>query len=84
MSLLEFPCDFPIKAVGVDTPEFRELVVTLVDRHLQSGQRKAVRINPSRNGRYISVTVTIRAESQDQLDSIYSALSSDERVIMAL
>lgn len=41
-------------------------------------------IRPSRNGRYLSVTVTVRAVSQEQLDAIYRELSSSEAVLMAL
>ena len=32
-SLLQFPCDFPIKVMGVGDPDFRRLVVELVRRH---------------------------------------------------
>lgn len=83
-SLLEFPCRFPIKAFGADTPEFQRLVVDLVDEHIDPEQRESVHANPSRGGRYLAVTVTITARSQDELDRIYRALSAEERVIMAL
>jgi putative lipoic acid-binding regulatory protein len=83
-SPLQFPCRFPIKAIGADTPEFKRLVIALVDAHIEPEQRESVHVNPSRGGRYLSVTVTIEARGREQLDNIYRALSADERVIMAL
>jgi putative lipoic acid-binding regulatory protein len=44
----------------------------------------AVTTRLSRGGRYVSVTVTIEALSQAQLDGIYRDLSGHERVMMAL
>ena len=32
-SLFEFPSDFPIKAMGRDTPHFKQLVIDLVAVH---------------------------------------------------
>lgn len=82
-SLLSFPCDFPIKAMG-EAEGFDLLVVELVRRHAPNLRENAVETRPSRNGRYVSVTVTIQAESQAQLDAIYQELSACEAVLMAL
>lgn len=82
-SLLSFPCDFPIKAMG-EAEGFDLLVVELVRRHAPDLRENAVQVRPSRNGRYVSVTVTIQAESQAQLDAIYQELSVCEAVLMAL
>jgi hypothetical protein len=38
----------------------------------------------SRNGRYLSLTVTIQARSREQLDRLYSELSSHPMVMMVL
>ena len=32
-SIMEFPCDFPIKIMGEDNPEFRQTVRALVEKH---------------------------------------------------
>lgn len=83
-SLLRFPCDFPIKAMGADKEDFDVMVVGLVRRHAPDLRENAVAVRPSRNGRYVSVTVTVRAESQEQIDAIYRDLSACEAVLMAL
>lgn len=83
-SLLEFPCDFPIKAFGADDGEFEAAVVELVRTHAPGAAIEGVHSRTSRAGTYRSVTVNVRATSRDQLDAIYHALTADERVLMAL
>lgn len=83
-SLFEFPCDFPIKAIGRDNGEFRALVISLVQRHTQPLDETAITTRPGSKGNYLAVTVTITATSRAQLDAIYTDLSGHPDVIMAL
>ncbi len=83
-SLLEFPCDFPIKAMGEASYGFDALIVGVVRQHVPDLNEGAVAVRESRNGKYLSVTVNIRATSQQQLDDIYVELSGHERVLMVL
>jgi len=83
-SPFEFPCDFPIKAFGHDTGDFDELVLELVSEHAPGLTREQLTTRSSSGGRYLSVTVHLRAESRDQLDRIYESLSAHERVLAAL
>lgn len=82
--LLEFPCDFPIKMMGRDHAPFHDAALGIIEEHAGPVDRSGVRTAPSRNGRFVSLTVTIRAESQEQLDAIYVALSAHEEVLVAL
>jgi len=81
---LEFPCEFPVKAMGLATDDFDALVVEIVRRHVTDFGEDSVRSRFSRKGKYVSVTVNIMATSQAQLDAIYQDLSDHERVVMAL
>lgn len=83
-TLLEFPAVFPIKIMGEDTPEFRDTARSIVERHTGPLDDEAIKTALSRNERFVSVTVTIRAESCEQLDSIYMDLTAHEAVKMAL
>jgi len=83
-TLFDFPCDFPIKIMGEQGDDFSVLIFELVSRHVPDLDQSALRSRASRNGRYQSVTVTIRATSRAQLDAIYQDLSAHERVVMAL
>lgn len=83
-TLLEFPCDFPIKVMGRAEPGFDDLIVELVRRHAPDLNEGAVTSRPSKGGKWISVTVTLRAESKSQIDAIYLDLTAHEKVVMAL
>ncbi|MBT8040197.1 MAG: DUF493 domain-containing protein [Xanthomonadales bacterium] len=85
-SAIEFPCRFPIKAMGRSADGFEATVVSLVRRHadLWVGDGKSVTTNDSRQGNYIAVTVVVEATSQDQLDAIYRDLTGCPDVLMAL
>lgn len=83
-AVLEFPCQFPVKAFGHQHPDFARIVLDVVRKHAEETTEEDLTMNNSRNGRYLSVTITIRATSQVQLDNIYRALSDHEMVVMAL
>lgn len=83
-SLLEFPCQFAIKAMGKNSDAFDVLVVGIVRRHVSDIHEGAVSIRPSKAGTYLSVTVMIEASSRQQLDAIYQDLSDHPDILMAL
>lgn len=83
-SALQFPCEFPIKMMGRDTPGFRQLARTLVENHTGPVPDDAVQAAVSRKGSFVSITVTITATSQQQLDDIYRDATSHDDVLMAL
>ncbi len=83
-SLLEFPCQFAIKAMGKSRDDFDAVVVEIVRRHVEDIREGAVSCRPSRAGTYISVTVMIEATSREQLDAIYQGLTDHPDVLMAL
>ncbi len=82
--LLEFPCPFPIKVLGNDIDDFEVLVADIVRRHVGVLPDSSVTRRSSRGGKYLAVTVTIEAQSREQLDGIYRELSSHQSIIMAL
>ena len=83
-SLLEFPCEFPIKAMGKAGPELEAAVLEIMNRHVPDLGEGAVKTRASRNGNYLSITVTIQAKSRDQLDAIYMDLTSCEHTVFVL
>ncbi len=83
-TLLEFPTDFPIKIMGEDTPEFRDIARSIVEKHTGPLADSAITTALSRNERFVSLTITISAQSREQLDSIYMDLTAHEAVKMAL
>lgn len=83
-SPLQFPCAFPVKAMGLATEGFDALVVSIVRRHAPDVSESAVTARASAEGKYLAVTVTIQARSRAQLDAIYQDLVAREEVLVAL
>lgn len=83
-SPLTFPCSFPIKAMGLADADLPALVVAIARRHAPDLDEERVQVRPSRNGRYVSVTVVVEAVSKAQLDAIYDDLTAEERILMRL
>lgn len=83
-TLLQFPCSFPIKLMGRADAGFSDVAVRLIERHVGKISKNQIQTTTSRNGNYLSLTVTIDAQSQEQLDSIYNDLSNQEDVLVAL
>lgn len=83
-SLLEFPCKFPIKAMGRAEIDFETLVTEIIMRHAEIFKDEPTTTNPSGSGNFVSVTVTIEATSKVQLDRIYQDLTDCKKVLVAL
>jgi putative lipoic acid-binding regulatory protein len=83
-SLLEFPCRFPIKAMGRQSEEFEALITGIVLSHAELWPDEPIRSVLSKAGNFVSVTAVIEAHSQQQLDAIYQDLTDCVQVLMAL
>jgi putative lipoic acid-binding regulatory protein len=70
--------------MGRDTPEFRETARSLVEKHTGPINNAAINDALSRNGNFVSITITVTAQSQEQLDAIYRDVSSHDDILMAL
>jgi uncharacterized protein len=81
-TLIEFPTAFPVKALGRDVPDFRSAVLEVIAAHAQFNPESDVREQASSKGNFVSITVTLQAESQEQLDTIYQSLHDHELVLM--
>ncbi len=79
-TLLEFPCDFAIKAMGETSDDLDAIVIEIVRRHVDDLAEGAVSSRQSSGGKFTSITVMIRATSKQQLDAIYMELSSHQRI----
>jgi hypothetical protein len=83
-SLIEFPCEFPIKIMGARTDSFAQVVVEVVLRHAPDFDAASVEMRPSSKGNYLALTCTVRAVSREQLDALYRELTSHPMVKVVL
>jgi len=83
-SLIDYPCDFPIKVMGKQDPALAQALSELVLEHDPGFDPATVEIRMSKQGNYVGLTFTIRATSREQLDSLYKALHGHPLVSVVL
>jgi putative lipoic acid-binding regulatory protein len=83
-TLLEFPCDFPLKIMGATDAGFAQAIVEGVLKHAPDFDPASVEMRPSKAGNYLSLTCTVRATSQAQLDALYLELTAHPMVRVVL
>lgn len=83
-SLLEYPCEFPIKILGRTQAGFAQSVLETVRAHAPEFDGSTMEMKTSARGKYLSITCTIHATSRQQLDALYRALCDHPMVVMVL
>jgi len=83
-SLIEFPCEFPIKIFGLQQTGFAQAVLEVVARHDPGFTAATMEMRASKNARYLSLTCTVQATSQEQLDALYQELCDHPSIVMVL
>ena len=83
-TLIEFPCDFPLKIMGATDAGFAQAIVDVVLKHAPDFDVASIEMRPSKAGNYLSLTCTIRAVSQAQLDALYRELTAHPMVKVVL
>lgn len=82
--LMHFPCEFALKVMGEDIDNYSDYVLSVCQKHVQGVTDECVHTRPSRNGKYIAVTVKLVATSRQQLDDLYIELNAYKHTKMAL
>ncbi|HMH20107.1 MAG TPA: DUF493 domain-containing protein [Burkholderiales bacterium] len=83
-TVLAFPCEFPIKIMGKTQVGFAQAVTEVVKQHAPDFDAATLEMRPSREGKYLSLTCTVRAVSREQLDGLYRELCDHPMVTMVL
>lgn len=83
-TLFEFPCEFPVKAMGKTCAQLEIAVIEIMNRHVPDLSEGALKMRPSSKGTYTAITITIQAQSKDQLDAIYMELTACEHIAYAI
>lgn len=73
---MDFPVKHPIKIIGNNIPTFIEIIKKATVDRFPDFVLDTNTVRLSKNGRYISVTVTILFKNQEELDDLYRAYTS--------
>ncbi len=82
--LLEFPTQFPIKVMGRQREDFVDVMLGVVREHVPDFSSDGITVNESRNGNFLSMTVSVTVNSREQLENLYMALADHELVRIVL
>ena len=83
-SLIEYPCDFPIKVMGEHIPGFEDAMLVIVRNFDPDWDDSRMTRRSSSAGKYLGLTLTVRATSREQLDELYRTLSTHPMVKVVL
>ena len=83
-SLIEYPCDFPIKVMGEQVDGFVDAIRMIVRHFVPHWDDSRLSQRLSSGGKYLGLTLTIKATSREQLDELYRTLSTHPMVKVVL
>ena len=82
--LLEFPCSFAVKVMGLNENDYPAYVLAVGQKHVAGLDQRCISTRLSKNAKYIAVTLTFLAHNKEQIDNIYLELNASDRTKMAL
>ena len=70
--------------MGLHSDDFEAKMVMVARKHIPNLGEGSVKSRPSKTGKYLAVTITFQASSQEQLDGLYHELSARDDVKVVL
>ena len=83
-SLIEFPCLFPIKVMGLNQSGLIEGVLNIVRQVDPHFDTQTIEQRHSKGGNYLGITVSVQVTDQIQLDGLYRQLTKHPLVKVVL
>lgn len=83
-TLIDFPCRFSVKIIGVNAPLFMEEITEITCKHFPQFNHNDLKKNQSQKSNYLALTVTVYVLNQDMLDAFYQEVTKHKDVRMVL
>lgn len=83
-SIIEFPCDFTIKVMGRADNNFEKIALAIIKQHFPNFRQTQLQKKLSKDNHFLSLSITVYAESKAQLDALYQELTSVKEILMVL
>lgn len=71
-----FPMDYPIKLIGEAGDELKNAVIEILQKHFPKFDEKTLKVQPSRTGKYHSITAQLRFDELEQVHAVYADLAA--------
>ena len=82
--LIEYPTDYPLKVIGLAADDLAAHVQGVVEGTGARLGAEGTTTRASGGGKYLSVSLSVRLDSEEQRHAVYAALKADPRVIYYL
>ncbi|WED44333.1 YbeD family protein [Legionella cardiaca] len=83
-SLIEFPCDFPVKIIGKNSPDFLKEILAIILKHFPETPEESINCQESQQGNYLAITAVLYVHGQITLDALYIELTQHPDIKMVL
>jgi uncharacterized protein len=83
-SLIEYPCHFPIKVMGINVDGYVSAMTHVAKSFDPGFDAATVELRPSKAGNYLGLTLSVYVTSREQLDELYRTLSTHPLVKVVL
>ena len=81
---IEFPCEYPIKVLGRSSDAFRSIILDVFERHAPGFDQSNIQVKDSAKGTFTSLTITITATGEEQLQALHEDLMATGHVRMVI
>ncbi len=82
--LVEFPCHFLFKITGKNTEEFENDIIELLKQVDPKVDGSKIKRLMSKSDKFLSLSIDVWVEKQEDIDKVYELLKAEERVLWAL
>lgn len=83
-TLMEFPCHFPIKIIGINSEVLLDEIKEITKKHFVDFKEEHLTHKVSQKNNYLAITITVFAKDQEMLDALYQELTKHPDVKMVL
>jgi putative lipoic acid-binding regulatory protein len=83
-SLIEYPCQFPIKVMGAQVEGYEAAMVHIARSFDPGFDAGTIERRPSKAGNYLGLTLSVHVTSREQLDELYRTLTTHPMVKVVL
>ena len=84
-TLLEFPCQFPIKIIGSNSQKFLDEIKKIILKHFPDfKENNSLSHKMSQQSNYMAISIEVLATSQAMLDEFYKEVTKHPDIKMVL
>jgi hypothetical protein len=83
-SLLQFPCDYPIKVMARAEAGLRDMLDPIIQRHAGPQALATARERPSSQANFIGITYIIEARDEAQIAALFADLKQCPAVLLVI